>query len=56
MAKTRKQKYNHRNPIARELNEKRKYKLRVENPKKVPPVDEVSIHEATRIMKEENDE
>ncbi len=49
-------KHNYRNPEARKLHEDRAFKLRVENPKRLPSVEEVTVQEATILMEEDKDE
>ncbi len=46
----------YRNPEARKLHEERAFKLKVRNDKRLPPVEEVSVQEATILMEEDNDE
>ena len=46
-------KHTYRNPEARRLHEDRAFRLKVQNDKRIPHVDEVSVNEATILMEEE---
>jgi len=54
---TTKREHKYRNPEARKLREEPAFRLKIRRDKRVPPVEEVSVQEATILMeKDEQDE